>query len=98
MLGEGPGNDGRHLLVGQQHILLHQEVGCRLHVGAGRHWVAPSVQGKEEACVVEAQGTRLEARLTQARGNAVQGQAVVLDLCVGGMVHNNRAQHSTFKW
>lgn len=80
MLGEGPGDDGSHPHVCEQHVLLDKEVGGRLHVGAGGHRVAARVERKVEARVVEAQRTRLEASLAQAGGDAVEGQAVILDL------------------
>lgn len=82
MLGERARNDRCHAHVCQQHVLLHQKVGSSLLIGAGRHWVAASVQCKRQAGVVEAQSTRPEARLAEARGDAVEGQAVVLDLWV----------------
>jgi hypothetical protein len=80
MLGEGPGDDGGYPHVCEQHVFLHKEVGVCLHVGAGRHGVATSIECKVEACVVQAQSARLEARVAQAGCNAVKGQAVILDL------------------
>lgn len=80
MLGEGPGDDGCRTHVCEQHVLLDKEVGVCLHVGAGRHGVATRVQCEVEACVVQAQGARLEARIAQAGGDAVEGKAIVFDL------------------